>query len=154
MKAIKIALALLFVVLIVVAILAPIGPLPGLRIGGNESPVPANWGDTSQIHEIKLKVPGTIPRVVIIWVIQYEGDLYVVGNSSSGWVKMLGKGGPVSVRIDDNTYHLNASQLMTGWEPVMQSYMDKYRPDYPEIVNNFPDAQDAIGTISVFRLGT
>lgn len=152
MKAVKIAIPVLVVILLIVAVLAPIGPLPGFRIGGSETPVPENWGDTSQVHEINLKIPGTIPRVVIIWVIQYEGDLYVVGNSSSGWVKKLGNGGPVSMRIIDKTYSLSARKMMTGWEPVMQDYVEKYRPDYPDIINGFPSPEEAAGSISVFRL--
>jgi len=152
MKAVKIAVPVLIVILLIVAVMAPIGPLPGFRIGGSETPVPENWGDTSQIHEIKLKIPGAIPRVVIIWVIQYEGDLYIVGNNSSGWVKMLGSGGPVSVRIIDKTYSLNASQMTLGWEPVMLDYVEKYRADYPDIINSFPSPEEAMGSISVFQL--
>jgi hypothetical protein len=152
MKALKIAVPVLLVILLIVAILAPIGPLPGFRIGGLESPVPENWGDTSQVHEVKLKIPGTIPRVVIIWVIQYQGDLYVVGNSTSGWVKMLGSGGPVSMRIIDKTYSLSAKKMMTGWQPVMLDYVEKYRADYPDVTSNFPSPEEAADSISVFRL--
>lgn len=152
MKILKIVLSIVVVLVVVLAFLAPIGPLPGLLIGGEETPVPDNWGDTSQLHEIKLKVPGTIPRVVTIWVVQYESDLYIVGNSTSGWVKLLGTGGPVSLRIEGKTFGLNASQVVTGWQPIMLKYVDKYRPDYPDIIESFPSVEDAEGEISVFKL--
>ena len=80
-------------------VLAPIGPLPGVFIGGTNTPSPAQWPETKGVDEIRLKVPGTVPRVVLIWVVQYEADLYVVGNSASGWVEMLGEGGPVAMRL-------------------------------------------------------
>jgi hypothetical protein len=146
-------LALLCLVLLVAFIfVAPIGPLPGVLIGGTPSEVPRSWGETSGIHEIKLKVPGPLPRVVIIWVVQSEGDLYIVGSRDGGWVSMLGEGGPVRMRMGNNTYSLNASLLETGWEQAMEAYVAKYRPDYPEIVDGFPSLDDAAGSFSVFRL--
>ena len=48
----------------------PIGPMPGFFIGGQPIPVPKAWPDTSKVDEILLKLPGTPPRVVIIWVVQ------------------------------------------------------------------------------------
>lgn len=152
MKILKIVLSVVVVLVVALAFLAPIGPLPGLWIGGEETPVPDSWGDTSQLHEIKLKVPGSIPRVVTIWVIQYENEFYVVGNSASGWVKLLGDGAPVSLRIEDKTFSLNASRVKAGWQPVMLKYIDKYRPDYPDVVAGFPSMEEAAGKISVFRL--
>lgn len=152
MKILKIALSVFVVVVAALAFLAPIGPLPGLLIGGEETPVPESWGDTSQLHEITLKVPGTIPRVVTIWVIQYKSELYVVGNSASGWVKLLGDGAPVSLRIEDQTFGLNASRVMVGWQPVMLKYADKYQSDYPDVVNSFPSMEEAEGKITVFKL--
>ena len=47
-----------------------IGPMPGFFIGGQPTPVPKAWPDTSKVDEILLKLPGTPPRVVIIWVVQ------------------------------------------------------------------------------------
>lgn len=32
------------------------------------------WLDTSKADEILLKAPGTLPRVVIIWLVQVEGQ--------------------------------------------------------------------------------
>ncbi|MFN3235614.1 MAG: hypothetical protein ACE37D_01000 [Pseudomonadales bacterium] len=152
MKVVKIGVPILLLVLIVVAMAAPIGPLPGFLIGGNDTPVPEVWQDTSELHEVSLQVPGVVPRVVIIWVIDYQSDLYVVGSSDSGWVKMLGAGGPVKLRMLDATYALTAERIARDWQPVMQAYVEKYRTDYPEIVAGFPSLEDASGQISVFRL--
>ena len=70
------------VVLLIVAIviwLAPIAMLPGFFIGGSATPAPSSWEDTSTIDEVRLKVGGVIPRVVIIWIVQVDGELYVTG---------------------------------------------------------------------------
>jgi hypothetical protein len=86
-----------FLVLAVLFVfVAPIGPVPGFFIGGKETPVPNEWPDTSGVNEILLKVPGTPARVVVIWLIQVEGTIYVVGNADSGWVQRIGEQGSVS----------------------------------------------------------
>ncbi len=140
------------VILVIVAIAAPIGPMPGFFIGGTAAAAPANWPDTSQTDEIRLKVPGGLPRVVIIWVVEHEDELYVVGAKGSGWVDKLGNGGPVEMRLGENTYPLNATPLNQGWEPVLEAWLDKYRPGYPDIVAGFPSPEEAQGTSAVYRL--
>ena len=153
MKVLKILALALVVVAIVVVWSAPIGPMPGVFIGGTATPLPTTWGDTSQIHEIELEVSsGMIPRVVIIWVVQVDGDLHVVGARDSGWTSALGSGGPVRMRMGDETYVMQATLLSTGWEQVVEAYVEKYRADYPDIVAGFPDIEEAAGTVSVFRL--
>ena len=153
MKIVKIVAALLVVALLGVALVAPIGPLPGIFIGGTETPIPDAWGATGDVDEIKLQVgEGLLPRVVIIWVIQVGGDLHVVGAADSGWTTMIGQGGPVRMRMGDETFDLQADQVTVGWQPVLEAYVEKYRADYPEIIAGFPSIEDAEGTISVFRL--
>ena len=151
-KILKIGIPLLLVAAVIVAFLAPIGPLPGFRIGGTETAPPGVWPDTRDVHEIKLEVPGTVPRVVIIWVIEYESDLYVTGYTKSGWVQMLGDGGPVRMRLGDNTYPLVATVVTDNALPILTAYMDKYRPYYPDIVAGFPSPDEARDSFAVFRL--
>jgi hypothetical protein len=152
MKAIKIAIVVLLTLLALTVWLLPIGPVSGFFIGGTSTTVPDNWSDTSAIHEIKLKVSdGGLPRVVTIWVIQVNNELHVVGAKDSGWVETLGQGGAVLMRLENKTYALQAS-LVTNWQPIVEAYMDKYRPDYPDIVNGFPDSEEAADSMRVFRL--
>jgi len=152
MKVLKIALLVVVVLLVVLVIAAPIGPVPGFFIGGTPTAAPASWPDTSDVHEIRLRVPGSPPRVVIIWVVDYQDALYVVGAKDSGWVSMLGPGGPVEMRLGDHTYALTATPVLDGWQNVLEAYVDKYRPDYPDIVAGFPSMEEAEGKIAVFRL--
>ena len=152
MKILKIVLGVLVVVLIVGALVAPIGPVPGFIIGGNPTANPESWPDTSAVHEIELGVPGTLPRVVVIWVIEYAGELYAVGAPDSGWVTRIGDSSPVKMRLGDNTYDLTAERTNDNWQAILNAYIDKYRPDYPEIVAGFPTVEEAPGQFAVFHL--
>lgn len=139
--------------LILVALLLPIGPVPGFRIGGEATPVPDDWGDTSAIDEIRLQVgEGAIKRVVIIWVIQVDGALHVVGSRESGWTQMLGEGGPVRLRIDQETYDLTATRLGDGLKKIYTAYIGKYQDDYPDIIAGFPPFEEARDGTAVYRL--
>lgn len=153
MKVTKILALTLVVVIVVVIYAAPLGPLPGIFIGGTPSALPAEWGDTGKIHEIKLEVgQGMIPRVVIIWVVQADGNLHVVGSKDSGWTTTLGTGGPVRMRMGDKTYAMEATLVTQGWQGVLDAYVKKYEADYPDIVQGFPDIEEAAQTTAVFRL--
>jgi hypothetical protein len=152
MKILKIGVPTLIIAIVIVGWLAPIGPLPGIFIGGSGADTPAKWGDTSKTHEILLEVQGGIPRVVTVWVVQVDGDLHVVGSRESGWVIKLGQGGAVRLRMGADTYSLNASLLTDGWEPALEAYVSKYRADYPDIVNGFPPLEEAAASTAVFRL--
>ena len=128
-------------------------PLPGFFIGGTPAAAPETWPDTSDVDNVTLKIVGGVPRVVIVWIIQHEGELHVIGRSTSGWTKKLGPGGPVELRMGDETYSLTASRLQSGWEPVATAYMDKYREDSPELIASFPPREEAAGVRAAFRLG-
>lgn len=90
--------------------------------------------------------------MVTVWVVQHDGALHVVGAPDSGWVRMLGNGSDVQVRMGDATYELSATRLSEGWEPVLTAYVDKYRPDYPDIVGDFPPLEEAEGQFALYRL--
>jgi hypothetical protein len=152
MKIVKIAIPILVAGFVILAWIAPLGPMPGIFIGGTASDLPDSWGNTTATHEIQLEVQGTLPRVVIIWVVQVDGQLYVVGSKGSGWVQMLGQGGPVRMRMGDKTYTLTAVMVTTEWERILEAYKDKYRTDYPDIVDSFPSLEEAKATTAVFRL--
>ena len=152
MKIVKRMALALGLMLVGIAVMAPIGPLTGFFIGGDPKPAPETWPDTAGIDEITLRVPGTLPRSVIIWLIEYDNELYIVGRSSSTGVNMRGDASPVEMRLGDDTYPLEAVLMRSGWQPMMKAYVDKYEPDYPEIVAGFPAVSEAAGEISVFQL--
>ena len=131
-----------------------IGPIPGFFIGGQPTPVPKAWHDTSKGDEILLKVPGTLRRVVIIWVVQVDRALYVVGSRSGGWVQRIADGANVEMRLSGNTYALAAVHMKQELERVVIAYKNKYRSDFSDIVAGFPTLEEAGDQFGVFRLDT
>ena len=153
MKFLKISIPVFLLFLTGVAIMAPIGPLPGFLIHGAPTEVPANWPDTSDEHEILLQVDGVLPRVVIIWVVDYENDLYVFGGTTSGWVQLIGESAPVKMRLDNSTFDLIAERVTDDLVAITPAYRDKYRADYPEIIESGDlDVNKADESFRVFRL--
>ena len=120
--------------------------------GGQPTSVPQTWPNTAKVDEILLKVPGILPRVVVIWVVQVDGALYVVGNNASGWAERLGDGAAVEMRLSGNTYALNARPVTQDLERLLNAYKDKYRSNYPDIVAGFPAFGEAGDQFGVFRL--
>ena len=39
-----------------------------------------------------------------------------------------------------------------GWQSILEEYIAKYQPDYPDIVVGFPKTEEAEDRIAVFRL--
>ncbi len=152
MRIVRVVAAVLVALALVVLFAAPIGPLPGVFIGGTETPPPATWEDTSGIDEIRLKAPGAIPRVVIIWVIDFESELYVLGMKTSGWVERIGDGAPVDVRIDDRTYAVRATPVEARAEEIYAAYIAKYEPNYPDLVASLPSVEEGRDLATIFRL--
>ena len=128
--------------------------MPGFFIGGQPTPVPKAWPDTSKVDEILLKVPGTLPRVVIIWVVQVDSALYVVGSRSSSWVQRIADGANVEMRLSGKTHALAAVPIQQELERVVIAYKNKYRSDYLDIVAVFLTLEEAGDQFGVFRLDT
>lgn len=145
-------IAFVAAILATLVFVTPIGPMPGFFIGGQPTPVPKAWPDTSKVDEILLKVPGILPRVVIIWVVQVDSALYVVGSRSSGWVQRIADGANVEMRLSGNTYALAAVPIRQDLERVVNAYKNKYRANYPDIVAGFPTLEEAGDQFGVFRL--
>ena len=153
MKFLKIAAAVLVVLFVIAAIAAPIGPMPGFTIGGTAAQAPATWGDTSAIDEIHLQVnDGPFGRTVIIWMVQIEEDLYVLGEASSGWAQAIGSGGPVRMQMEGKLYNLTATPVTEGQAQVIETWRAKYADSYPDIIAGFPPMEEALHTTSLFRL--
>jgi hypothetical protein len=56
------------------------------------------------------------------------------------------------MRLGDDLYSLRAIPMSEGWQPIYEAYLDKYRPDYPDIVSDFPEVEDAEGGGAIFHL--
>ena len=151
MKILKIGFSLILVGLVTLLISLPIATTPGFFIGGIASAAPTTWGNTSSIHEIKLRVPGVIPRVVIIWFVEIDNDLYIVGETNSGWASMLSEGGPVKLRLQDSTYPLQARLVNSSKDEILMAWQGKYRKDYPNFFST-SQSKDFLEYSSIYRL--
>lgn len=154
MKIVKWLSIILVVGLIIAAVVAPIGPAPGIFASGTASDVPASWGDTSSTLEIELQVgAGPIGRTVTIWAVQVDGEMYVTGDKNSGWVRGVGDGGPVRMNLNGKLYSLTATAVdepeamkaLTAWHA-------KYVKYYPDMMKQFPSPEEGARSAKVFRL--
>ncbi len=152
MKILKVVATLLVALVLVAIVAAPIGPMPGFFIGGSQTQPPEIWPDTSSVHNVQLKVPGGLPRVVTIWMAEVAGDLYVAGAKDSGWVRKIGAASPVELRIGDNTFALSAVAVTEDRQAILTAWLDKYEPDYPDIVSDFRNDPQSADNATVFRL--
>ncbi len=146
-------LAVLVVGLIVVAIAAPIGPMPGIRIGGTPADAPDTWSAAELPDEVLFATyDGALPYVVTIWIVESGGGLYVVGDPESTWVKKATSASDVKVRINDAVYDMRATRMPPGRVDVLQAYVDRYKADYPEIIDSFPPVPDLAQGSALFEL--
>ncbi len=146
-------LAVLVVALIVLAMAAPIGPMPGLRIGGTTAEVPTSWHAAELPDEVLLATyDGPLPYVVTIWIVESDGRLYVVGDPQSTWVKKATRAPAVKVRIGDLVYDIQATRMPPGRMDVLEAYVNRYKADYPEIIDSFPPLPEMTQGSALFEL--
>ncbi len=149
----KVILTVVVLTLITTAVAGPLGPVPGIRLGGTPSPAPAQWSDIVLPHNVQLRTTGgLLPRVVNIWVVESDNTLFIVGEKGSGWVNGTLNEPQVDLRIGDNRYPLVATAQETVDLHVYQKYIDRYRADYPDIIAGMPKAEEVGDAAVIFRL--
>lgn len=132
---------------------APIGPVPGLLIGGNAAPPPPQWSRVELPQQVQIQAAdGGLSRVVNIWIVEHDNALYVLGARDGGWVKATQEAGRVNLRLGDNTYALSATPVESVDEAIFDEYTERYAADYPEIVAGMPRGAELAETGVVFRL--
>lgn len=149
----KIVLIVLLVVVLGAAIAAPIGPMPGFRIGGTDAAAPDQWSSIELPGEVRLaSYGGVLPHVVIIWIVESDNRLYVIGDPASTWVQGATSAPDIRLRIGDSTYDMQAKQLQPGPQEIFLKYIDRYKDDYPEIIASFPPPEEFANSAAVFEL--
>ena len=145
-------LAALAVLVVILVLTAPIGPMPGIRLGGSPATVPESWSSVALPDEVKLATKsGLFPHVVIIWVVALDDRLYLVGAPDSTWVENATRSPQVQLRMGDDVYNLTATRV-DGRVEVLQSYIDRYREDYPDIIASFPPMEEFAAGAALFEL--
>ena len=138
---------------IIMAIAAPIGPMPGFRIGGSAAQPPADWYGRDLPDEILFGAyDGLLPYVVTIWIVESDGELYVVGDPASTWVEKATNSPEVRVRINDEVYDMTATRMPPGRVDVLAAYVNRYQADYPEIIDGFPPLEEFAQGSALFQL--
>jgi hypothetical protein len=146
-------LIVLIIAFVGAAIAAPIGPVPGIRIGGTSAAAPETWADANLPEEVRLAAyDGPIPYVVTIWIVESDDRLYVIGAPESTWVEKASRSPDVRLRIGDSVYDMRASRMPPGREDIFQAYIDRYRDGYPDIVGNFPPLAEFAQGGALFEL--
>jgi hypothetical protein len=149
----KIVLIVLLVVVLGAAIAAPIGPMPGFRIGGNDADAPEQWSSIDIPGEVRLaSYSGLLPHVVIIWIVESDNRLYVIGDPASAWVEGATNAPDVRLRMGDNTYDMRATRLQPGPQEIFLKYINRYKDDYPEIIDSFPPPEEFATGAALFEL--
>jgi hypothetical protein len=148
----NIVLALLLAAGVALA-MAPIGPMPGVWLGGTATAAPADWRTVELPMTVQLKTSGgLLPRVVNIWIVEADNELYVFGARDSGWVQAALQDPAVTLRMGDAAYALNAVAAEDRAPAAYVRYLDRYRADFPELVGDLPaDSADFEGG-AAFRL--
>jgi hypothetical protein len=141
------------VLVVVVALAAPIGPMPGVRIGGNPASPPADWSSTTLPEDVRLATyASTLPHVVIIWVVESDNHLYLVGAPDSTWVEGATRAPEVHLRIGDDTFDMRATRLAQGRRDIVEKYINRYKDNYPDIIAGFPPIEQFAEGAAVFEL--
>lgn len=90
--------------------------------------------------------------MVIIWIVEADNRLYVIGAPESTWVAGTTSAPEVRLRIGDNTYDMRATRLQPGPQEIFLKYINRYKDDYPEIVASFPPPAEFASSAAVFEL--
>jgi hypothetical protein len=146
-------LVVLVVLLLGVALAAPIGPMPGIRLGGTPATPPAQWSSVDLPEEVLLATSaGVLPHVVIIWVVESDNRLYVIGDPASTWVDGATRSPDVQLRVGDDVYDMRATRVPAGRQDLFQKYVDRYKDNYPDIIAGFPPMEEFAQGAAVLEL--
>lgn len=145
---------LLLITLLSTALTAcgPIGPMPGLALGGTETKAPANFEQAAAVNlvQIKTKRWGWLPQVHHIWAVGIDDAVYAVAVPNASWRKQLEADPNVQLRMGDATYHLIANQISSDAERrrAYDAYVAKYAGELEEILGRKATIADAAGMIA------
>lgn len=124
------------------ALTAPYERFPGILIGGELSPPPADWNAVNDQGVVLLKLGGFPPFVIrIVYSTDEDGIITATRPDGGYWAQRLRDSDDPHgwIRIGDNIYALNAREITGAARvPYLESYGGK---------NNMPMAYDFDGEI-------
>ena len=107
---------------------APYERFPGVRLGGELTPPPADWNTVNDQGVVFLKLAGTPPFVIRIVYSTDDGGIITATRPDGGyWAARVRGGRPDGwIRIGDATYALTATEILGDERiPYLESYTAK-----------------------------
>lgn len=131
----------------------PIGPMPGLAIGGEERAAPDNF-EFVQDHDlilIRTYYGGWFPQVHNIWGVGVGNGIYAIAVPGASWRARVMDDPNVLLRVGDAHYELVAATVNDPEETrrVFDVYIAKYGPQLEEILGR-PGTIDDMGDLVRF----
>lgn len=124
----------------------PIGPMPGLAIGGEEQPTPDDFAfvEEHDLIMVRTMLGGWLPQVHYIWGVGVDDAVYAVAVPDASWRARLHDDPDVLIRVGDNHYSLTATPVNNAEEiqAAFDAYMEKYGPQLEEIIGHPPTIDD------------
>jgi len=116
----------------------PIGPMPGLAIGGEEQPPPNDFAFVQE-HElllIRTYFGGWLPQVHYIWGVGVDDAIYAIAVPGASWRARIDDDPNVLLRVGDSYYNLTATRANDAADKqrVFDAYIAKYGPQLEEIL--------------------
>jgi hypothetical protein len=124
----------------------PIGPTPGLVLGGEEQAVPDDFAFVQE-HDllmVRTLFGGWLPQVHYIWGVGVDDAVYAMAVPDARWRARLVDDPNVLLRVGDNYYSLTATEVTDAEEIqiVFDAYMDKYGSQLEEVLGHPPSLED------------
>lgn len=119
---------------------APYTRFPGVRIGGQLTAAPSDWGTVNGEKVALLKLAGVPPFVIHVWYVAEGGGIITATRPDNGyWARRVRSNPDGWLRIGDRTYAL-AGKEVVGEARI--PYLEKYGAKY-----NVPMRYDFTGEI-------
>ncbi|MCZ6641042.1 MAG: hypothetical protein O7G86_13955 [Gammaproteobacteria bacterium] len=125
---VKIAGATLGIVALVASVLyvfmTPYNRIAGVRIGGIETPAPADWNTVNKVGIIQLKTGGFPPFVVnVVYSATEHGVITATRPDGGFWAKQARANPNGWIRIGGATYAMQASEIIGDQRlPMLEAY--------------------------------
>jgi hypothetical protein len=127
----------------------PIGPMPGLNIGGDEQPPPDDFAFV-QDHElltVRTLFGGWLPQVHNIWGVGVGDAIYAAAVPGASWRARIDDDPNVLIRVGDNHYELTATEVSDANEiqAAFDAFVEKYGAQLEEVTGHPPTIEDMNG---------
>ena len=108
---------------------APYTRFPGVRIGGQLTPPPADWSTVNGEKVALLKLEGFPPFVIHVWNVGEAGGIITATRPDAGyWAKRVRSNPNGWIRLGDRTYAVAAREVVGDARiPYLEKYGAKYK---------------------------